>query len=1255
MAHDPECHEQRELDLASFPEKNPNPVVEIDLEGQVTYANPAALAIFPDLPAAGPAHPFLQGIGPISAHLRDGGAIERDQHCSDAVYRQAIHRVPGSQVLRLYSVDVTERKRAEDALCDANERLAIQAAALHAANAQLQDQAEALQSANEELQAQSEEMQAQTEELAAQAGDLQHANEELQRSEALYRSIARNVPRGGVLVVDQDLRYLVVDGDLLGKLGIQREGMEGRSTGHLLGQNSPVVERFRRALAGETTQWEGEFRGHSIWASFAPLRDAAGRVLAGMALVLDVSERRQADMEREMTVQFLRLANESRSARDLIESAARFVQAQSGCEAVGLRLREGDDFPYFEARGFPQEFVEAENFLCARDASGEPQRDAFGNPVLDCMCGNILQGRFDPSKPFFSPGGSFWTNSTTDLLASTTAADRMARTRNRCNGEGYESVALIPLRVGEQCLGLLQLNDRQPGRFTPEGIALWERLAGHLAVALAKLRAEDALRESESRYRYLFENMLEGFAFCRMLFDGDQPVDFIYLDVNWAFAELTGLRDVVGRRVTDVVPGIRESNPEVFEVYGRVTRTGVPAHLDTYVEPLGIWFSISVYSPVPEHFVAVFENVTERKQAEEALRAAEMQHRVALEAADLGTWRHNMATDTVHLDQRARQHLGSEAASMPVAVLMARVHPEDLPIVAPQIAGHLDPATSTGRLFIQPRIVDPDGSVRWLAIRASALFDGEGAERRLAAVIGTTRDVTERRRMEEAQARLAAILEATTDLVATFDPRGGILTINPAGRRMLGLGEPEDVVGLPGSRFCTPEAWDLLSNEGFETATRDGIWTGETALVTLDGRQIPVAQMMLAHKKPDGSLAFLSTMARDISERKLLEEELRQAQKMEAVGRLAGGVAHDFNNLLTPIIAYSQFLCEALDTADVLHHYAVEIASAAERAAGLPRQLLAFSRKQVIQPRVLDLNEIVSEMERMLRRLIGEDILLSVVPGVGLGKVKADPGQIEQVLMNLAVNARDAMPVGGRLTIETVNAEVGEAYTARRPGVRPGRYVVLLVSDTGFGMDQETLARIFEPFFTTKDVDKGTGLGLSTVYGIVKQSGGEIHVYSEPGKGTTFRVYLPRVDLAADHPAEGAAPAGMPWGSETVLLVEDEENVRAATRAVLAMRGYAVLAAENAEAGLAASRAYPGPIHLLLTDVVMPGMSGPQLAEALAGERPEMRVLFMSGYTDAAIVRHGVLPAGMAFLQKPFPPGVLLRMMRDVLSRTEPA
>ena len=341
--------------------------------------------------------------------------------------------------------------------------------------------------------------------------------------------------------------------------------------------------------------------------------------------------------EAEITIQFLRLVNENTGARDLIRAATAFFHQQSGCDAVGVRLRDGEDYPYFEARGFPSGFVQAENQLCARDPAGEIKRDGQGHPVLDCMCGNVICGRFDPAKPFFTAQGSFWTNGTTQLLAATTEADRQARTRNRCNGEGYESVALIPLRLGEQRFGLLQLNARRTGAFSPEVISLWERLGGHLAVALAKFRADEALHESEARFRSLFENMQEGFAYCRMLFEGDRPCDFIYLHVNDAFERLTGLKNVIGRRVTDVIPGIRNTDAELFEIYGRVVATGQPEKFERYVQALKMWFSISVYCPAPEHFVAVFDVITARKEVEERIRQfnLELEERVHQRTAQL--------------------------------------------------------------------------------------------------------------------------------------------------------------------------------------------------------------------------------------------------------------------------------------------------------------------------------------------------------------------------------------------------------------------------------------------------------------------------------------------------------------------------------------------------------------------------------------------------------------------------------------------
>jgi nitrogen-specific signal transduction histidine kinase/CheY-like chemotaxis protein len=388
------------------------------------------------------------------------------------------------------------------------------------------------------------------------------------------------------------------------------------------------------------------------------------------------------------------------------------------------------------------------------------------------------------------------------------------------------------------------------------------------------------------------------------------------------------------------------------------------------------------------------------------------------------------------------------------------------------------------------------------------------------------------------------------------------------------------------------------------------------------------------------------------------EAQLRQSQKMDAIGRLAGGVAHDFNNLLTVILGYGERLQGQLEDGDPGRDAVREIQGAATRAAALTRQLLAFSRKQMLEPRVLDLNQIMTATGGLLRRLIGDEVQLELRLDPGLGAVLADEHQLQQVIMNLSINARDAMPRGGRLTLATANADLDESATARHLHLPPGRYVELTVTDTGIGMDSETAARVFEPFFTTKELGKGTGLGLATVYGIVRQTGGDIWVYSEPGEGTVFRVYLPRHGSTVPAPGRegsGAVSARLPGGSETVLLVEDEATVRELMRVTLERQGYHVLIADSGEQAIAVAVAHRGPLHLLVTDVVMPGMRGPDLAARMGASHPGLRILFMSGYADDAVLRDAVGQGHHAYLQKPFTREALLLKAREVLDARQPA
>jgi hypothetical protein len=512
--------------------------------------------------------------------------------------------------------------------------------------------------------------------------------------------------------------------------------------------------------------------------------------------------------------------------------------------------------------------------------------------------------------------------------------------------------------------------------------------------------------------------------------------------------------------------------------------------------------------------------------------------------------------------------------------------------------------------------------------------------------------------LHESEARFRRLSESGIIGITIADVRGEILDANDTFLKMLGYSHDEIVRGVVRWPDITPPEFADVAERAAEQLRTSGVaspW--ETEAFHKDGHRVPMLVGVAMLDYPKG-IAFVA----DLTERKLAErgrkqaeaalhvsvEHLRQAQKMEAVGRLAGGVAHDFNNVLSVILSYAELMLVDLKSADPMRADVDEICKAASRAAGLVRQLMMISRQQIVERRVIDVHELLTSMDRMLQRVLGEDVELTLLGPQSPGRVNADPCHIEQVILNLVVNARDAMPTGGKLTIEVTNVVLDEDHASSHVPGKVGPHVMMAVTDTGTGMDRETQARIFEPFYTTKEPGKGTGLGLSTVFGIVQQSGGNICVYSELGKGTTFKIYLPREHGEAHVPRVSVEPLTL-RGTETILVVEDEDQVRGIVLNILRRQGYHVLAAQNGGEALLLCEGHQGKIDLLLTDVVMPQMSGPELAKRLAAVRPETKVLCMSGYTDDSIVRHRVLESGVAFLQKPVTPAALAKKLREVL------
>jgi two-component system, cell cycle sensor histidine kinase and response regulator CckA len=644
----------------------------------------------------------------------------------------------------------------------------------------------------------------------------------------------------------------------------------------------------------------------------------------------------------------------------------------------------------------------------------------------------------------------------------------------------------------------------------------------------------------------------------------------------------------------------------------------------------------------------VVQDITDRKRTEENLGTNESRYRRIVENTSEGVWIYDGAGNTTFMNSRMAEMLGCAVEDAVGHSIFAFMDKAAVQEGRERLARRKRGLAERGDF----RLTRRDGTDLWVSLHTDPLMDPAGNfEGSLALVT----DITDRRRADQTRNLLASIVASSDDAIISRGVDGIIHTWNRGAERLT-LYSAEEAVGKSIGMLYPPEQATEMAINRARVDGGQSIDQVEMVIARRDGSRVDISLTSSVLRDEGGNICGVSSIARNISEKRKsdaalrrTEEQLRQAQKMEAIGSLAGGMAHDFNNILSVILSYTSMIADDLKPSDPLRADIDEVHKAGLRATALTRQLLVFSRQQMLQPIVLDLNQIVSGVSKMLGRLLGEDIELSFLTSALAGKVHADPGQIEQVIMNLVVNGRDAMPHGGNLTIETANITIDEMYAAHHAGVIPGDYVMMAVTDTGTGMDAATIERIFEPFFTTKDKSKGTGLGLSTVYGIIQQSGGHISVYSELGKGTTFKVYLPRTDrVAGIQPPPPADPISL-RGTETILLVEDQEQVRTVMQSILRKQGYNVLEAQNGGEAFLLCEQFSARIHMLVTDVVMPRMSGRQLAERLAQLRPEMKVMYVSGYTDDTIVHHGVIDAGMAFLQKPIMPASLLAKVRQVL------
>lgn len=1192
------------------------------------------------------------------------------------------------------------------------------------------------------------------------------AHDEIKKAHDFLDSII-NALDDPVFVKDREHRWVVLNDSMCELMDHPREELIGKSDYDIFPQDQAdvfwkydeqVFNSGKTNVNEENITWKSELRTISTKKTRFTDKTEDKDYLAGS--IRDITPLVNLQKRKELALNVLEILNSAGSLEKIVGRILKLVREFLNIEAIGIRLKKDEDYPFFITNGFSDEFINKENYLCSRDSIHKIARDSEGNPVLECMCGNVLQERTDPSLEFFTKGGSFWTNSITDLLIKTSGNEQPIFTRSQCREAGYESMAIIPLKSNEEIIGLLKLNDKKQDCFTLDLIEFFEKLGTSIGIALGRIQAEESIRKSEKKFKDLFNSSPD--AILIYDFGGN------FIEVNEVACKLLGYtrEEFLSMKPWDIEAQefAKISEAKIYELLEKekITFESAYVHKSGNIIPLEISARIAEYEKWDAMLITA-RDITERKQAEEEIanlarfpnenpnpvmritsdgaltynnRAAEgfiqamgfaegrlpQSKWLSLieKVLELGKPRrseierdgriysltfapivHSNYVNIYGYDITSRKKaekalseqkklLDNTLSHIPNFVFWKDINsvylgcnnnfaeaaglddPEeikgktdfDLPWTKDETEFYrkIDRTvmdTGTPILNLEESQTTASGKMPAILTSKVPLRDDED---KVIGILGIYTDITELKQAQkavvESELMFRNIFEKSPIAIAVFDISGKLTRINSAFKTLFGateINELQEYNFFEGSDIPEEQMNEIKEGKSVRYEAEfdfDNLREQRQYKTEKTGKiNINILFTPLRSGEKEEFSGYL-VQIQDITEKLKLEKQLAQSQKMEAIGRLAGGIAHDFNNLLTGIKGSAELARLEASLPEPLKELIDEITGISERAAILIQQLLAFSKKQLVAPIVIDINESIKETEKMLHRIISEDITLQTKLSSLPLRIKIDPGQFDQIIMNLVVNARDAMPKGGKIIVETSLQEVDESYKQKYPALINGEFICLTISDTGTGMSKETMSKIFEPFFTTKGNVKGTGLGLSTVYGIVNQMNGHIIVYSEPGQGTTFKIYLPpsNEEVTKERVKEKTVQR-IHTGEETLLLVEDESIIRNLLEKILARAGYKAIITSSGKEAL--SKLEEGDLSpdLLISDLVLPDYNGWDLSLEIKKKRPDLRILFMSGYSEDVIMEKCKLGESANFIGKPFGVKDFLDKIRDVMDR----